>query len=78
MASRQQTQDNGEATASSAATSDVPAGDDYELVYVINPELHKDADPKPAPGRVSRAWLNAHADKGWVESDPNGQPIKES
>jgi hypothetical protein len=47
--------------------------DDFELVYVCNPELHGEkASDRPVPGRVTLQWLDAHADKGWVECDANG------
>lgn len=64
-------------TAPEAGTTAVPAGDDFELVYVCNPKLHgSDPAKRPAPGRVTRAWLARHADKGWAECDAAGVTVK--
>jgi hypothetical protein len=65
-----------DATADAVPATAVTPGDDFELVYVCNPELHKGVSPAPSPGRVTRAWLDMNGDKGWVESDASGNPVK--
>lgn len=63
--------------AAAAVSEDITTYRDSELVYVVNPSLHKDLEKPPAPGQFSREWLRLNADKGWVEGNADGT-VKES
>jgi hypothetical protein len=58
--------------AAPAVAEDITVYRDSELVYVVNPQLQKDAATDPAPARMSREWLRLNADKGWVEANADG------